>query len=307
MRFIVLVLSLAVLTGCARARVTTEIRSGGAWTRTVALTGQEKKEGQMDVGGSIEDSFIVPSGDGWKSSTETKDSNVTTTFVRTFAAGVPLKGDLSFKGDGGKPTLVNEVSVTRLTPRRFEYRETLRWTGPAPTGMNLKPQDLADLKAVLPKALATDENARGIADKMTTLIMPMMFGPGDPLLAIGLLHPDLAARRASQRIGSVMLKALEEQFGDKMTPAQRREVTLKLIETSFAQAKPKTPDPAAGPPSPDKGSGLTPLMFVVKSAGKIISSNGEVDELTGEVYWALFPPAASLKPVVMTAVVEIDQ
>ena len=306
MRFIVLVLSLAVLTGCARARVTTEIRSGGAWTRTVALTGQEKKEGQMDVGGSIEDSFIVPSGDGWKSSTETKDSNVTTTFVRTFAAGVPLKGDLSIKGDG-KPMLVNEVSVTRLTPRRFEYRETLRWTGPAPTGMNLKPQDLADLKAVLPKALATDENARGIADKMTTLIMPMMFGPGDPLLAIGLLHPDLAARRASQRIGSVMLKALEEQFGDKMTPAQRREVTLKLIETSFAQAKPKTPDPAAGPPSPDKGSGLTPLMFVVKSAGKIISSNGEVDELTGEVYWALFPPAASLKPVVMTAVVEIDQ
>ncbi|HEV1286984.1 MAG TPA: hypothetical protein VNU44_16805, partial [Bryobacteraceae bacterium] len=109
------------------------------------------------------------------------------------------------------------------------------------------------------------------------------------------------------RIGSVLLKALEEQFGDKMTPAERRAVALKLIETSFAQAKPKTPDPAAGPPSSDKGSGLTPLMFVVKSAGKIVSSNGEVDELTGEVYWALFPPAASFKPVVMTAVVEIDQ
>jgi hypothetical protein len=170
----------------------------------------------------------------------------------------------------------------------------------------MKPEDLAGLKAVLPKSLATDENARGVADKMTELIMPLMFGPGDPLLAIGLLHPDLAARRASQRIGSVLLKALEEQFGDKMTPAERRAVALKLIETSFAQAKPKAPDPAAGPPSSDKGSGLTSLMFVVKSPGKIISSNGEVDELTGEVYWALFPPAASRKPVVMTAVVEID-
>ncbi len=307
MRFLAVVFSLALLTGCARARVTTEIRGGGAWTRSVALTGQEKKEGQLDMGASIEDSFVVPSGDGWKSSTEKKDSNVTTTFVRTLAAGTPLKGDLSLKGEGGKPALVNEVSVTRLAPHRFEYRETLRWTGSATGGMTLNPQDLADLKAALPKALATDENARGIADKMTGLILPVMFGPGDPLLAIGLIHPDLAERRASQRIGSVMLKALEQQFGDKMTPAERRAVTLKLIETSFAQAKPKTPDPAAGPPSPDKGSGLTPLMFVVKSPGKIISSNGEVDDLTGEVYWALFPPAAWLKPVVMTAVVEVEQ
>ena len=48
-------------------------------------------------------------------------------------------------------------------------------------------------------------------------------------------------------------------------------------------------------------------MFVVKSPGKVVSSNGELDELTGEVYWALFPPAASLKPVILTAVVEIDQ
>jgi hypothetical protein len=48
-------------------------------------------------------------------------------------------------------------------------------------------------------------------------------------------------------------------------------------------------------------------MFIVKIPGKVISSNGEVDELTGEVYWALFPQAAALKPVVLTAVVEMDQ
>jgi hypothetical protein len=294
------------LTGCARARVTTEIRSGGAWTRTVTLTGQEKKEGQM--GGSIEDSFILPSGDGWKSHTEKTDSDQTIAFERTLAAGVSLKGDVSVKGDGGTASMVNEVTVTRLTPRRSEYRETLRWTAPPPEGTSLRPEDLAQLKAALPAALATDENARGITEKMVGLIMPVMFGPGDPLLAIGLLHPDLAARRASQRIGSLMLKALEEQFGDKMTPAQRRDVTLKLIETSFAQAKPKTPDPSAGAPSGKSGPGLTPLMFIVKTpGGKVISSNGDLDELTGEVYWALFPPAASLKPLVLTAVVEMDQ
>jgi hypothetical protein len=299
------VFAFALLTGCARARVATEIQRGGKWTRAVALTGQEKKEGQM--GETVEDIFVLPSGSGWKSRAEKKDADQTTIFERTLAVGETLKGDLSIKGDSGSAVLVNEVSVTRLTPRRFEYRETLRWSGPPPEGMAMKPEDLAQLKAALPKALATDENVRGIADKMATLIMPLIFGPGDPLLAIGMLHPDLAARRASQRIGSLMLKALEDQFGDRMTPAQRRDVALKVIETSFAQAKPKAPDPAAGPPSSKGGSGLTPLMFIVKSPGKVISSNGEVDELTGEVYWALFPPAAALKPVVLTAVVEIDQ
>jgi hypothetical protein len=291
------VFSLALLTGCARGRVTTEIRSGGTVIRTVALTGQEKKEGQMDMGGSIEDSFVLPSGDEWKSKTEKKDSNLTTTFERTLALGAPLKGDLSLKGDENKTALVNEVVVTRIAPRRFEYRETLRWTGSPPDGMTFKPADLAPLKAALPKALATDENARGIAEKAAVLMMPMLFGPGDPLLAIGLLHPDLAAKRASQRIGALMLKALEDQ----------RAVTLKLIETSLAQAKPSAPDPAKGPPSGKGGAGLTPLMFLLKSPGKVISSNGEVDELTGEVYWALFAPAAALKPVVLTAVVEMEQ
>jgi hypothetical protein len=287
--------------------VTTEIRGDGSFTRTVALSGQEKKEGQMDMGGSIEDSFVVPSGNGWKSTTAAKDSNRTLTLEKTFTLGAPLKGDLSIRGEGDKVTLVNEVSVTRIAPRRFEYRETLRWTGPPPQDMNFKPQDLEELKAVLPKALATDENARGIAAKLSELVMPLLFGPGDPLLAMGLLHPDLAGRRASQRIGSLMLKALEDQFGDRMTPAQRREVTLKLIETSVAKAKPKMSEPGAGPP-PGKGGGeLTPLMFIVKSPGKVVSSNGECDELTGEVYWALFPPGAALKPVVLTAVVEMDQ
>src|ERR1700722_4124074 len=129
MRFMALVFSLALLTGCARARVTTEIRSGGAWTRTVALTGLQKNGGEFDMGGSIEDSFVFPSGNGWKSHTEENELDHTMTFERTLAAGPSLKGDLSIKGAAGRLSLVNEVAVTRLPPRRFEYRETLRWTG----------------------------------------------------------------------------------------------------------------------------------------------------------------------------------
>jgi hypothetical protein len=297
----------ALLSGCARSQITTEIKSGGAWTRTVSFTGSEKKEGGMDMGASLDEVFALPSGGDWKSHEQKKDADKTVIFERSLTAGSSLEGDLSIKGgEGGKPMLTNEVSVKPAGQGRFEYRETLRWGGEAPKniGGNIKPEDLAQLKAALPKALATDENARAIAEKAAVLAVPMMFGPGDPLLALGLLHPDLAARRASQRIGSLMMKALEEQFGNKMSAEERRVVTRKLIDTVFTMAKPAKPDPAAGPPSSKGSSGLTSLMFVVKTGGKVISTNGEKDELTGEVYWALFPEAASLKPVVLTAVVQ---
>lgn len=132
----------------------------------------------------------------------------------------------------------------------------------------------------------------------------MMFGPNDLLLAVSLMHPDLAERRAHQRLGAVLLKALEEQFGDQMTPDQRREVASKLIENSFNSSRPSQPDPSGGGDS-QRSSGLTPLTFIVRAPGKLVSSNGEYDELSGEVYWALYPEAASLKPVVLTAIYEL--
>jgi hypothetical protein len=306
MRLLAASISLAALlltSACARARVTTTIKPDGSWTRTVAFTGQEKKEGNMAP--TIEDTFVIPSGAGWKSAETKKNADRILTLERTLAAGAKLQGDVSLKaGEEGKLTLINEVTVTRLAPRRFEYRETLKWKGD-PLKNNLKPEDIAEIKAALPKSLATDANARALATKAAELIFPVMFGPGDPLLAIGLLHPDLAERRMSQLLGGALMKALEEQFGDKMQVSERREVVRRLISTSFSSTKPAQPDPSAGPPS-SKGSGLTPLMFIVKTPGHIVSSNGQADDFTGEVYWALFSDAATLKDLVLTAIIETE-
>jgi hypothetical protein len=124
------------------------------------------------------------------------------------------------------------------------------------------------------------------------------------LLAVGLLHPDLALYRANQRIGLVLVKALEQQFGDKMQPAERREVVRQLIQDSFTSSKLSQPDPAAVATAPAGNSGLTPLLFVVKPPGKVVSTNGEVDEFSGEVFWGLFEDAALYQDVVLTAVME---
>jgi hypothetical protein len=299
--------ALALLSGCARSRITTDIRANGSWARTVALTGQEKKE-ETQMAPALEDVFVIPSGAGWKSHEVKKNGDRTLILERVMAAGATLKGDLTLKDDEkGKLKLVNEATVTHAGPRRFEYRETLHWTGEPfkNFGSNVKPEDIAEIRASLPKPLATEENARALAEKTAVLAIPLLFGPGDPLLSMGLMHPDLAERRASQRIGALLLKALEEQFGDKLTPEQRRVVARKLIEKTFSSAKPSQPDPAGGPPASKNSSGMTPLMFVVKFPGKVVSTNGEVDELTGEVYWALYPEAASIKDVVLTMLFEV--
>jgi len=301
--------ALVLLSACARARVTTTIQKDGSWTRSLTFTGQAKKEGGTpNMGPTVQEVFAIPSGAAWKSKQETKKDDLVITVERVMAAGASLNGDLSLKDDKspGKMRLVNQATVTRAGPRRYEYRETLKWKGGADHALgDIKPEDLAKIKADLPPAVATDENASALAQKVKELAIPMMFGPGDPLLAIGLIHPDLAERRASQRMGTLLVQALEQQFGDKLTLVQRREVARKMIQETFSSMKVSAPDPSSGPQPPANSSGMTPLMFIVKTGGRIISSNGEVDDLSGEVYWAMFEEAASFKDVIMTAIVEM--
>lgn len=204
-----------------------------------------------------------------------------------------------------KAQLVSEVSVKKVGPKRYEYRETITWVGTPPKPPEINAKDLAELKAALPKDLATDENVRALAERTAVQLLPMLFGPNDPLLATGMIHPELAERRARQKIGSIVLKALEEQFGEKMTVEQRRSVASRLISGSFTAAKPSKPDPMEAGEKKDS-AGLIALTFVLKAPGKLVSSNGDYDELSGEVFWALFPEAASVQPVVLTAVFEVQ-
>ncbi len=303
---VVVALALCLLTGCTRARIVTEIKADGSWVRTVTLTGQAKQEGmQMPT---LEDTFVVPSGDGWKSRQEAKDQNRSVILERVLVAGESIEGDLSIKeSDASKLELVNKVTVSRVGPHRFEYRETLRWKGKPPEILEIKPEQTAAMVAALPKPLATEANARALLEKEDALLVPLMFGPGDPMLPLVLFHPDLAERRGSQRVGAQLMKVLEEQFGEKMEPSQRREVVRRFIEKSVASARPSQPPggPAAAPAS-SKGTTLVPLMFIVKVPGRVVSSNGEVDEVSGEVYWGLFPEAASMKELTLMVICEVE-
>jgi len=99
------------------------------------------------------------------------------------------------------------------------------------------------------------------------------------------LHPDLAARRLGQRMGTLVIKALQDQFGDQLTAAQRKEVARQLIQDTFSSARMTPPDPAAATSDKNNTGSVTPPMFILKTPGRIVSSNGELDDLSGEVFW----------------------
>jgi len=255
----------------------------------------------------VEAIFAIPSGAEWKSTREPKGGELVISLERTLAAGASLAGDLSAKDDSGNMRFVNQVTVTRLGPRRFRYRETLQWKGDRTKGsVEIKAEDLARIMAILPKALATAENGRALTRSIQDLMIPMTFGPGDPLLATGFLHPDLAEQRATQRIGPLLAQSLEKQFGDKLPPPERYEAARKIIREILPCMKVPNPDDVAANPSANQGSGMAALMFIVKTPGHIVSSNGEVNKFTGEVFWAMFEEAALLKDVVMTAVIDFN-
>jgi hypothetical protein len=80
-----------------------------------------------------------------------------------------------------------------------------------------------------------------------------------------------------------------------------------LIQETLNPGKLTQPDPAvAAAATSGSNIGLTPLMFIVQPPGKVISTNGEIDEFTGEIFWAMFEGAATYQDVVMTAVLETN-
>ena len=91
---------------------------------------------------------------------------------------------------------------------------------------------------------------------------------------------------------------LLEKFGDKLTAQERMATTHKLIAGFMAagETASKSKGPDAGPPGKDSDdSALVAMLFSVKLPGKVLATNGEVDDSSGEVFWALYSQAAALE------------
>jgi hypothetical protein len=300
--------------GCGRTSTMTQVNPDGSFVRTLTFRGPAPAEGEGAImtGPTVDTLFELPGGAAWKVTREKKDNELIVTATRTFPAGTAAQQDIALKAKGKAPMgrlIVNSVVIRQIAPGRWEYRETLRWQGERPKELvNPDPKMLTAIKAALPANLATDANVLEVAQIAIKGLWRLLFGPGDPLVSQLVMHPELAERKLKRLATQVLTAALEQKFANQLSAESRTVIARKIVEQGLESTKTLTQE-KANPSTPpqkeeDEPASLVAMGFTVKLPGKILSANGEVDEASGEVFWALYAQAAAIGDVEMVAVCE---
>ena len=297
-------LCLLALCGCARSLVKTTVNADGSWSRSLKFTaGRHDKPNAMSAGPSLQEAFLLPSGPEWKTRTDKDKDDVSFYADVSLRPGQAESQDVVVRSKKGLPVLVNQATVHEITPGTWEYRETLHWKGtPDQTTRLDDPEMLANFKKSLPPALATDANAKAIAAGITPAVWQALWGPPEPLVSQLILHPDFGQNMLELRLGKSLDDTLQAKFGDNLSSAQRADVEQALF-ASFASTVKMQGQSAGGDAGPPEGAAggdaakkddvqAAALTFVAKVPGKIIATNGEVNPITQEVFWGLYPEAA---------------
>lgn len=292
-----LLVASTMLAGCARTTTTTEVRADGSWDRKVSFS--MGGEG-MDIGVKLEDVFALPKGEGWKVDLKREKEEVTYTATRRMKLGEVLRGDMTVMA-AGKVVLENTVSV-REVDSNYHYSETYSWKGEKPEELEKPiPELVAELATSLPSSV-TKEDHEFLALKLQAEIWRTLFGPGDPIILQLLTQPDFAERKMRQRMGKAVLALFRERLGDRLTEAQRLKAAQAVMNMDRVKSVFDPQERAEETRKSDKPGVLVSMAIVVKLPGQVVSSNGEVDPITNEVFWAMLPEAAALGEVTLTAV-----
>lgn len=294
--------------GCARSSSLTEVSSDGAWKRAIKLSVSLQDPFSMGKDPSkpsnepkIEDFFNPPTGPGWKvERTKTEDNNLVLNATRSFKAGEISTNDVVVKG-----SLNNSVTVRELGNGRFEYSETFHWTGKKQSMINQDPRFQSAVREALGAALADQATVDALGIALMKQMLKSLFGPGDPLIGQLMLHPEMAERRLKIQLARSLDQSLTELLGTKMDPTARQVAIRKMLQ-SLDSKKLFDPEKKAQEPAKEgDNQSLISMFMSVKLPGTIVESNGETDPLTGEVFWAMYPEAASMGDIELRAVCEV--
>lgn len=301
MRFFAALLVIATLTGCARTTSSTVIDENGDWHRTVKFS-ISKGMGLGDPGASVEEwpnPFKLPEGTEWKKTEAVKDDEKVITLSRDVKAGDTQLTDIVGIDEKSKKTVLkNFVQVKEVEPGVFEYYEKILNPNPDPNGDK---GDIAKFKEALAKALpegvSLDEvEQNAVAKHMAVSVARIMFGPDDHLFGSLLTNPEGTGRRMKLRLGKILDTAFQAHLSSKLHETQRKETILKLVSEIDGETLKNAKKSEASPDKAGEGS-FVGMSVSVKFPGEIISSNGEVDPYTGEVFWDFLSASAEIEPL----------
>ncbi|MEP6756739.1 MAG: hypothetical protein ABJA67_14635 [Chthonomonadales bacterium] len=309
--------SVMSVVGCGRMSATTEVQPNGNWTRKLVYhyPAPVPKDQGLLMGPQMEKIFGVPSGPEWKivkTTDKDKDKDeVVMTCTRSYTSGQITPAFGLLKDEMGKATLTDTVIVKSAGPGRWEYRETLHWTGPK-SKMTMDKMDndfTKSFKEALPAGVVTAADVLALQKPIVGDFWHLMFGPSEPMISEIIMHPDYAQRKLQRKAVVILDKRLQEHFGSRLTQEQRRTIVRKLVNSATTTAN-ESSKSKADPGKADKSSDpseMIPLTFSVKLPGKIVSSNGEVDDVSGEVYWAMYAISPQWEDVTLTAICEVGK
>ncbi len=309
-----------LLNGCARGVAVTTINPNGSWTRKITFHGVKPDKNDTAMGQKIEDVFVLPTGAEWKITRHNDKDKSSIVLERALPPGQSLNGAITIKSGkkGAGLVMVNTVRVQQTAPGVFQYTEMLHWKGEPARELTPDADAISVVKQALPAPLATDANARDVAARSARVFWRVLFGPGDPLLAefsAFMMQPEAMERKMLRRVAGEMDKILQAKFGAQMTAEQRLAVTHRLVADSMNTVSTKSKSSApGGPPSGDNSKdkngdqdNTVALTLSVKMPGRITQTNGERDELNGDVYWSLFPQAAATGDVTLSATCDTNK
>lgn len=298
---------LALVGGCVRTNTDTVVTEDGSWTRTVKYTIQ--KEDMMGKPNTFDQFIALPTGTEWKTSQATEKENLVFTAVRQAKLGDTITNDLQIK-QKGKPILANTVTVRDLGNGRYEYLETIQYVGEAKPDL---PSPEGELMAMLRESLVgievTDAQIKEMSQAAMIDLWRIIFGPTRPMLPSLILHPDLGERELRRSFGRTMDVQFEKFFGDKMD----KDARLKAIRSLMAKMDAEkvmgpTKEKAQSESSSGEGDqGFVSMSTIVKLPGRIVEANGEIDEVSGEVFWAFFSESPQMAPLTLRAVCEVKK
>lgn len=305
-RLLMAVAGMLAIGGCSRVAVTTEVKPDGSWTRTDVFAQSTSTPGQS---AQLSDVFVMPAKAPWTTSKSVEKDEVKFTSRIAIKGPAQLSRDILVRGKNKGPVLVsNDVAIRDLGQRRWEYRETLHWEGAPPKQLVTQdPEIIATIKAALPVKVATDATAKALAAGLIRGVWGAMFGPGQSILPQIMLQPDSVEHVLLSRLSRSVDRTLGETLGSKLTKEERRATVLRLIKGMAASAKSRSGAKSPGGSEDKDGTDLPALTFVLRPPGRVLDTNGDLDEYSNEVMWTLYPEAAALGDVVLKATWEVGK
>lgn len=291
-----------MLIGCDRVVSTTDLAADTSYQRTVKYTHASNPAVPDDT--KLTD-LIRFEGDGWTTSTATKDANETLTATRRVKAGSGplLESTLLAKG---KSFVEARVEVRKLPNGDLDYSETYTWVGPRnqkaaeSDGAN-RERLLKAIKEALPEL--TGDQATELEGVLEDDLMRALLGPSQPMIMSIITQPELASKQLRGRAYRLIVNYLTEKKLVAAASAAKAARKIALSSTDEKAMASNTPTPPSDPNQKNDDPGMTLIQSEVKFPGTIVEADGETDPVEGSVYWAFYAGAAERKPVRLHAVI----